>query len=255
MIAPTISILIITYRRDMVLIDKLLASLEKFMTPGYTIHIVLNENISHRPRLQVIVAKYPALTCKIYHNLELTDEFASNFPRWGHADQQICKLMFAQISPTDYYFILDCKNYVTDAFDPLSHIIDGRTVSVLGDYNPDTDMWTRGSYKIFGLDPDDYRDKITWSITPFVMKTSIVKDMLNWFRENNYALTDIIGVKPGNKYHCSEFLLYNAWLHKNNIFDQEILLNHGWSSILSSRDRSADPDPDVLEGRGNFYSY
>ena len=207
------------------------------MPAGYVHTVVLNDDINRLSELETLVSQYS----NSQYNIVTRDQlyFARNGD--GRAEQQICKLVASSVITTDYYCILDSKNYVNSSFDPKTFIVGNKTVNVRQDegsrklltWQPEFDIWIRNSYQIFGLDSSQYMNSLTWTMTPYIMKTQYVRELLHYLKNNYISISNILG-NTNDKLHCSEFYLYSAWLAKNNYLN-EIEWIDGFPQVLGDK--------------------
>ena len=239
-----LSIVIPTFKRDFGLLERQLVSFEQHLKSTAPITIVLCDDPNLIPVLEAICGRYTSLDIRVIDHHTLPVDYSD----WGWANQQIIKLVFAKICNTTHYLILDSKNFLSSDFDPDSLIIDGRAPMIKGDVGED-DIYFSGSYNLFGLDHHDSVERVTWGITPYIMQTQIVLDMLQYLEERGITLSKIIGRAPGNTHECAEFALYSAWLEKNNLHESFTYFTHSFNNVEANKNRLDDQDHDPLAPR------
>lgn len=222
--ADKLSFLTVTYQHDFPLLVRQLQSIEKFVHSEYTHHIVLNDDIQHMSELVDLTDGYKNVI--ITHRDRVPGFVAHPTPLYGNIDygwfmQQTCKLVAANIVTTDYYLVLDSKNYLVDSFDVDQWI--GDKVSALRFY-PDVDLteWFKETCRLFELDYSKCVDRAMEARTPFVMRTQHVLDLLEYIHSRGLTITEVIGNHEHAKFKSVEFYLYNGWLLYTGRLDQEI---------------------------------
>lgn len=239
-----LSIVIPTFKRDFGLLERQIASFERHLKSDTEVYIVLIDDPALLTVLKAMCERYPTVKTQLIDHHSLPVKYSD----WGWANQQIIKLVFAKLCKTSHYMTLDSKNFLISDLDADSLIVDCLAPLVRGDVG-EGDIYFTGSYNLFGLDHHDSVERVTWGITPYVMNTQIVLDMLQYLEEHDLELARIIGRAPGNTHECAEFALYSAWLEKNNLHKSFTYFTHSFNNIEANKNRLDDQDHDPLAPR------
>lgn len=137
-------------------------------------------------------------------------EIAPPVTALGWMSQQVLKLAVARRVHTEHYVTLDAKNILVNPLDPAYlRAPDGRP---RGGAHPYTDHPLRGSVEraltYFGLDPHDHLERFPATVTPFVLETREVVDLLDEVEKREGRRFERAFVERG----VTEFGLYGAWL-------------------------------------------
>lgn len=212
-----LSILTVTFHKDFYLLERQLKSIKKFSPVTFKHNIVLNDDRKHEAQLLKITEPFPNI--KIWHRDQF-DHINNILPmerKNGWVEQQICKLEFANFCTTDYYLVLDSKDFFRSDFDPLTLINNGKT-TLLKAQGAATEWgeflyYFKNAYKLFDLDPGACVNRASSSRTPFVIMTGHAIDLVRHFDIHNMKLNDYIG-PTSSSHNGTEFHLYTAWLEK-----------------------------------------
>jgi hypothetical protein len=215
--AVDLSLVTVTFWNDFDLLDRQLTSIDEFLTPGYAHNIILNDSIKHLAELNDILSQHTKHNYNVYH-CEQIPGFINHKTGWFN--QQICKLIVANVIASKYYLILDSKNYVVKSFDPTTWIKDEKITMLKLEPLGDFVEWFKESCRLFDLEVDN--NSAMNAVTPFIMKTQYVQDLLSYLQSRDLKLTDVIGNHTDSKFKCVEFYLYNLWLIYTNKIDKEI---------------------------------
>lgn len=230
---PLMTIVTVTYYNDFGLLERQLKSMQEFLQGNFLHYVILNDDYGYMPQLKLIVAKFDKLNVVV---LDKSNVCANLTDHHGWHDQQILKLEIARLIGTEYYLILDSKDYLIESFTPLSLINGERYVgsTEFADVMQSTGSHSHGAYRIY----------LFWSYaifnlvakpgipvmrthTPAIFKTKHVLSMLEHLYTRGIQLKDIIGISIllERDVACCEFFLYSAWLTKNNLLD-EVMWNN-----------------------------
>jgi hypothetical protein len=243
-VSNQLSLFTTTYERDFDLLERLLISIEKYLQTEYQHYIILNDDIAAMSELTSILDKFSNNFIVIHHD-EFKEmhvpkvencKFGTRTHHEGWFRQIILTLLVATKITTPYYLHLCSKDSFSNKFN-IDNLIQGDkflaqreqfTQQCPVDIN--FNEYFINAYKLFDLDPEDYRKKTIRPSTPAILKTQQVNDLLVYLTNNNLHIIDVIG---GNAEWCKsynktvEYYLYSAWLAKNNILDSTI----SWSDF------------------------
>lgn len=222
--ANDLSFLTVTYKHDFPLLKRQLQSIEQFAQQEYPHHIVLNDDLTYMPELVELTNHYKNVI--ITHKDQIPEFIPHKVPLYGNIDygwfmQQTCKLVASNIIESEYYLVLDSKNYLVDLFN-VDNWIDNKVTAIKFYPNVDLIEWFKETCRLFDL---DYNECVSYAMearTPFIMKTQYVRDLLAYITKRGLQITEVIGNHDNAKFKSVEFYLYNGWLLYTNKFDQEI---------------------------------
>ena len=216
----TIDIVIVAYEKELNQLDLLLKSIVRYF------------NFSSLGEIFVITQedgdRYKLFLESKYRNFPIDIEFHTQEFLLGHVAyksgwhlQQIIKLLAYKLVATDFYLVLDTKNFFVNNVDINDFLFNGKAL-----YKRFTERnhigLTMGeyfvkSYATFELDASSYLDKSMGPLTPFVFKRSLVEDMVKFllekFSKNSFTTVFMEDVKG------SEFYLYCAYCHRFRYFE------------------------------------
>jgi hypothetical protein len=236
-----LSFLTVTYERDFDLLERLLKSIVKHCGTEYIHYIILNDDIIHLPELTSILAKFPN-NFIVKHYLEFPEMHMPlvencNFGdrcESGWSKQIMLTLIASAIVESQYFLHLCSKDVVFNPIDVNKIIRDDKMVAIREYDNIDKahfaelfDEFFVNAYKLFELDPEQYRKLAIRPVTPAIIKTKQIQDMLHYLNERNLYIIDIIGINAEvgwyNGYNKTcEYYLYSAWLAKNNLINDTL---------------------------------
>ena len=259
----TLSLFTTTYERDFDLLERLLNSILKHCGTEYTHYIILNDDIIHLSELTSILAKFPN-NFIVKHYLEFLEMHAplvenSNFgDRWcdGWTRQIMLTLIAATVIKSTFYLHLCSKDLVVGSLNINKFIQHNKFVANQSYINTEEfieielfeffNEFFVNAYKLFELDPEKYRNSTISPITPAIIKTEHIQDMLQYLSDRNLYIIDIIGMNANVEWYngynkTCEYYLYAAWLAKNNLINDTIIWTHNggpdiFNIISSSKD-------------------
>lgn len=254
----TLSLFTTTYERDFDLLERLLTSIEQHLQTEYRHYIILNDDISFMPELTSILDKFPNNFIVIHHEefneLHVPEvencKFGSRTHHEGWFRQIILTLLAATKITTPYYLHLCSKDSFVDKFIIDNLIQENKFLAQRENFtyhstvDKEFDEYFINAYKLFNIDPEQYRGKTIRPSTPAILKTQQVNDMLSYLNNIDLHLIDVIG---GNAEWCRgqnktiEYYLYSAWLAKNNLIDDTI----AWSNFSHRYFRSDQTSYDL----------
>lgn len=221
----SITVVVVTYKQDYDLLDRQLASAEKYLPYEYAYHIVVNDKKKYLQEVYDIVSKYPQRNITVTHRSELADIEDLNIDGW--ASQQIFKLLVSNIIDSKYYLLLDSKDYYVDHFDHNKYAKDGKLLLPSGS----RELWTeefinysKNSCQVIGADYQQFVENTIYNHPPFYIQTQYCRDMIDFLKDNDLDLLDLLAHKNPAETQCTEFYLYNAWCVKNNIIGHDVIL-------------------------------
>lgn len=227
-----ITIVVVTYHNDFRLLERMLHSVYNFWKPEQvdSICIILNDKPQYFKQFENLIKKNSNNSFKI--NKIYTYDLETNIKCFDWHSQQLLKCLASNIVNTDWYVINDCKDYYTQPVDILDMFDDqGRATMHLNHirYPSDervlplpTSTWSPGpfslalncSFELFGLDPQDHRIHHFPSTTPFIVKTEIMKGMVNELKSMTKGLFPFLfSIQLDGQCFVTEFLLYGAYCY------------------------------------------
>jgi len=230
----TLSFVTVTFWRDFDLLERLLSTMGQFIKDSYIHYIILNDRDEYLPELEKII------DCHTHHQYKiiLLSQLSKQYPtlvnskvHLGWWTQQVLKLAISKEIKTEFYCILDSKDFVISLLNPIRDlVIDNKPIALFENAHnilPSSEFYTyrQCSYQVFKL--EDTTDYCMRSHTPFIMKTAHVIDMLEYLSSGPKTLTQLIEGEGNPEIlhggRCVEFYLYMAWLRLNNL-----LMQYSW---------------------------
>jgi len=234
-----ITIAIITFHRDFGLLSNLLQSIYKNWNSNEidSIKVVLNDSSMYYEKFNEIIKNNtnPLFQIdKVFHyelepRLHILDWFS----------QQMFKCLVSDLIDTDWFLIHDCKDIyidkvsINDCFDDQGRAFMRIDHTRLTDSGENKTHWGFGPFafahlnscNIFGIDPSDYNNTHLPHITPFFVKTSMMKSMVDELKQSTSSLGSnffpfLFSLQLNGQTFVTEFLLYNAYCSsQNNLAD------------------------------------
>jgi hypothetical protein len=200
----TFLLLLATGRDIELATDILLPSIKQYFNLNHLHQIIIIIKDNDEELLNYRLKQYLATKLNLPIKIIKESEIFPNFKKITNTYylQMYLKLCCSKIIKTKFYLTLDADNLFLNHSDINNFVTDNKPHY----YKiKKIDKWLARSIKLL-----DYKDKINFNInqTPFVFKTSLVKDMLN-----DIDVFDSIII---NK--CSEYTIYYIYLLKNNKF-------------------------------------
>jgi hypothetical protein len=248
-----ISIAIITFHNDFELLKKLLNSIYAYWDPVEidSIKIVLNDGPEYYSQFNELIDEVTVPDFKIdkvFHYELAPKVFLLNW-----TSQQLFKCVISKKITTEWYLINDCKDTynaptgITDCFTQ-----DGKAIMHL-DHNRYTDQnepmthWGFGPFSsafrnsclLFNVDPEDCKNYHLPFLTPFLVKTSMMQDMVQDVKSMMQGMFPFLfAINLDGAFFVTEFLLYNAYCYSKNKLtdyaDWEINYRKFFSSVSQS---------------------
>jgi hypothetical protein len=234
-----ITIAIITFHRDFTLLSNLLQSIYRNWNPNEidSIKVVLNDKPIYYDIFNNTIERnrHPLFKLDKFFHYQLE-------PRLHTLDwfsQQMFKCLISDHVDTDWFLINDCKDTyenkvcIDDCFDEhgraIMHI--DHTRKSIGGEN--TSHWGFGPFShaynnscsIFNVEPEDHKHIHLPYLTPFFVKTSMMKDMVAKLKSSTSGLGGnffpfLFSLHLDGQLFVTEFLLYNAYcISQNNLKD------------------------------------
>lgn len=235
-----ITIVVVTFHKDFLLLDRFLTSVCKFWNLSQldSIKIVLNDEVTYLPNLEKILEKF------LLHNIkiDIICPKDSNYVKvfgdtskivYDWHSQQLYKCLVADIINTDWYIIHDCKDYyispvdITDCFTStgkaymhINHQREGFNGAMLPTSHHGFGPFSLAfgcSYSLFGLNDRDYLLTRFAFVTPFFVKTQYMRDMISDLRGRLGTIFQFLfSIHLDGQCFVTEFLLYSAYCAKLN---------------------------------------
>jgi len=186
-------------------------SMARFLDPRTVrgVLVVLNaSSAAARRRLEVLLPAYGPLTDRV--RVVAREEVARVRGSTGWRGQQVLKLLTCALVETDHYVLLDSKNHFV-AEPSRDHFVgpDGRARLRTASYvaHPLRCNVER-VLRYVGLDPADHLAEFSSTVTPFVVNTALVRELVKDVErcsgrpfDREFLAADL-----------TEFPLYTAWL-------------------------------------------
>lgn len=128
----------------------------------------------------------------------------------GWRSQQVLKLCVVELLKTERYVVLDAKNIFID--EPSSEFFENAAGK------PRVNAYSYRSHPLrpvlehvlayLGIDPVDHVDRFTATVTPFVLETAIVRELIAGIEQNS-------GLRFAQEFvrnSLTEFFLYSGWI-------------------------------------------
>jgi hypothetical protein len=180
------TLVIVTYDADKWRLQMLVRSISLYLTKC-RIHIIYNENKGFKEWQD-----WFTITCKKYidnHKItfsqkrdyitEQAESHLQDLEKCGWTDQQVLKLAVSKNIKTRYYLCIDSKNFFTKTCSVDS--IPQTAPSTLEWCEPILKNWIIMCYETFGMKFYGSKTKLTQNTTPYVIKTSTAKSLIEHF--------------------------------------------------------------------------
>ncbi|UTW59251.1 hypothetical protein KFE96_02785 [Kordiimonas sp. SCSIO 12603] len=206
-------IVVVAFCGELRLLQLQARSFAKYLDPSIigTIHVILHDNNEHAFTAyfnKYILPEYGPFKSKVRLTTYTTLLGHSiKSPDWW--SQQSVKLLASNLIETKHYLILDCKNHFIrpSGFQRL-YTNDGRMLLPLNYYHADFDENLKAAYTYFGGKGPLSVEKSLPTITPFLAKTQIVKDLITHIEtQENRSFHTVFMEKK-----FTEFFLYFGYL-------------------------------------------
>lgn len=240
-----ITIAVVTFHKDFLLLDRFLKSVIKFWNLSQidSIKIILNDEVTHLPTLEKIVQKISDnvkidLICPKDSNYVKVFGDTSKIVFDWHS-QQLYKCLISDIINTEWYILHDCKDYyvspvdIQDCFTSTGQAymrINQHREGFNGAMLPTShqgcgpfSLAFETSYSLFGLDSRNYILSRFSFITPFFVKTQYMRDMVSDLRRKLDTMFQFLfSIHLDGQCFVTEFLLYSAYCAKLNNYKDYI---------------------------------
>lgn len=166
-----------------------------------------------QPSLTWLASRVVLLSCK---------DFGFNTSQSGWRSQQAIKLLVSNYIKSTYYLMLDAKNhFVRNVFISDFFSTEGKPrarLKMLKDSDKQK-KWLANSYSFFGLKLPLGEIASGVTITPYVLVTSVVRELVETIQDMGKNVADVfLSEKSGRP---TEFFLYYAFIsHKKLSYDQ-----------------------------------
>ena len=228
-----ISIVVVTYHNDFLLLQRLLQSIYKYWNPNHlsNICIILNDRMMYSNEFNKLIENNTNSSFKIKTFFAYDLEPKIECFDWH--SQQLLKCLSANIVDTDWYVINDCKDFYINPVD-ISDIFDeeGRaTIQLDHSRFPSdtrvspikTSAWAPGpfslalknSFEVFNIDFQDHKRIHFPTTTPFIVKTEIMRNMVSELKQTLKGFFRFLfSIHLDGQSFVTEFLLYGAYCFK-----------------------------------------
>jgi len=238
-LSEKINIIVVVYEKEINELHLLLKSIDLYFDKNSLRNILITTQESGeelKNNLIEMVENYPNIKdyIKINSQSSLIGK-VKNLHGW--TIQQLLKIRAADNSEGEHSLVLDCKNHFinyTTSDDFLdSGIPKYKLSSILERFEGDSKSVLNinfvNSYQLFNLDPKNYLESTFGSITPFILKKSIIKEMIVYVEEKfkkDFNELFLYQLK------CAEFYMYGAFLHSKRVLNIDYLIEKKRVAIL-----------------------
>ncbi|OOR83861.1 DUF6492 family protein [Moraxella canis] len=216
------SFVTITYQNDLrmvllqlISVDRLfdIKALEEYFIIINDKNTHLEEELRNKTQLFLSEALFSKLRFISSHHLLSKRDFEKSD---GQRSQQILKMIIASKIKTKTYILLDAKNFFIKKAD-LALFIDRDSGKYTTNFSQLGDNWrdyVKNSFKAIECD-EDIEDKIIPTITPYVIETNIMIQLLKYLQPR--IGNDLSKLFESFHGKITEFFLYYAFLYKYNL--------------------------------------
>lgn len=229
MLPSKLTIAIIAYHGDLLLLHRLLTSIEKHCNLDQidSIKIVMNDRPVHYPAIKRVTDNFLNLKIQLVTPFEL--EPRVNFFHWN--SQQLYKCVIADIIDTEWYLIHDCKDFYTSNVDFFKECFnpEGKAITQLDHSTLNTQMTgplpfsmsLEVSSTVWGVDFLEHKKWHLPTITPFFVKTEVMRSMTKELKSMMKGLFPFLfDIKIDHDRFTTEFFLFSAYCTaRNNLTD------------------------------------
>lgn len=201
----------VVYEGDLSLLHLQARSMERHVNRTLFERYVVIDNTSKglsRRSLQSLRAGYGSLAPRV--DVVRADALADLPPVSGWWNQQVLKLAVAATIDTDRYVVLDAKNVVVRPLDrSFLEAPDGRSrlfPSTFSDHPLRPKL--EATCRYLGIDPGEWMTSLGSTVTPFVMETAIVRELVDGIERSSGRSLAQEMVAHG----LTEFFLYQGWI-------------------------------------------
>lgn len=228
MLNSKLTIAIIAYHGDILLLNRLLTSIEKHcdLDQIASIKLVMNDRPTQLPTFNKVIDNFSNLKIQLVMPFEL--EPRVNFFHWN--SQQLYKCVVADIIDTEWYLIHDCKDFYTDDVDFFKECFtpEGKAITPL---DHETSLFSTSplpfhmsfevSSSVWGVDFIDHRKWHLPTLTPFFVKTEVMRAMTTELKNMMQGMFPFLfDIKINHDRFTTEFYLFSAYCKsKNNLTD------------------------------------
>ena len=213
-----LTLVIIAYNDDFKLLIRLLESIKTFciLDQIQSVTIVLNDFDKNLTSLREIANTFNDLPINLYKGSTLNPEIKAF--NWN--TQQTYKCVVADYVKTPWYMVLDCKDYFIEDVDLLNDCFtqDGKAYMPLKDKGgkmiPPFSAAHRIAHSIWNVDYKDYLERHLPNSTPFLIKTSLMKQMVTELDVGFYPF--LFEIQLNGEQLITEFTLYSAYCASKN---------------------------------------
>lgn len=254
------SIVVVTYHNDFALLDRFLRSVHRYWKVDdlHEVIIILNDSPTYFQELKKIVKK--SLTRQVPYKIDTIQSLAPDIvPHYNWNSQQTLKCLSYKLVDTEWYIIHDSKDYyiesvqMSDIFDHngkatihLDHTrypSDKRVPPIPGSTWPPGpfSMALENSFKMFDIDPSDHKAIHFPTTTPFIVKTEIMKNMVEETKGmTKHFFNFLFAMQLDGQCLITEFLLYGAYCYKTTKYEDYVNWNSNHRKYYTKVNQSKD---------------
>lgn len=230
-----ISIVVVTYHNDFLLLARLLNSIYQYWDPAQVdkISIILNDTPVYYEEFENLIARNTNSKFKITSHYAVNLAPKLDFFNWN--SQQLLKCLSHELVDTEWYIIHDCKDFYIGPVEIADIFNDKNQAAIQLNHarGPNHGLvprapncfWAPGpfsmalkiSYDFWDLDYQDYRIMHFPTGTPFIVKTEIMREMVSELKTMTKGFFHLLFLAYiEGELMVTEFLLYGAYAYKKN---------------------------------------
>lgn len=214
---PTMDIVTVVYRPEILLLALQARSMEKFLNPDNIsrIHIIINdEDVAETADMidRLVLSAYGRFRQKV-NIVDGAALYTKTVSANGWRRQQSMKILISQLIESRHYLILDAKNHFLRPASVANFIAeDSRMWSIRTKINAPVDGFFWKSMRFLRLAPEIYCEKAMPTVTPYVVNTQIMREIIDYVEKKCGASFEEGFHAPGMD--VTEFYLYFGYIIK-----------------------------------------
>lgn len=242
----TQDLVVISFERDIPLLNVFVKSVDKFVTENFfkNLWLVITDDTPIEKFTEIRKSKF---NWNIVYAKELF-EVHQGHGLSGYINQQLSKLCIAKKIKSDWYWLFDSKNFILKNISEQDLYSENRAYIGLGD---PIDYWQPGYLEVLNRFKLDYQTPII-NTTPYPIHTSTMNLMLEEVTDFQNLFCNLYLDKK-----TCEFFYYNAFVFKKKMFDK-LYHPHGrfrftiWPAELEDPESQPEVIKEKLEKQQDF---
>lgn len=217
-----ITLVVITFRNDFQLLDRLLASIYAYWDTKEVaeIIVVMNDKYEYMKPFNDLVdaCEEPSIPIRRLWANELSPEM----DQYDWYSQQFLKLLVSDLVNTDWFVIHDCKDYYKGHCNLTYFFSDScQAYGCVNLWKPNN-MYTgpgifeaeyTRAYRLWGMDFRNHKNFTLKYVTPFICRTQTIKDLVSDLRKKFQTVFDLLlFLQKDHKPLFTEFALISAYV-------------------------------------------